>query len=436
MAQPIEIQRESDPISHDVVRRPKMPRRLRRSRAPATGWIAASSELAGFGALCCALVALREPWPGSWGETKVGTGTGDLLSWSVLIVLLVGCFAVGRAAMRTDQGRPGEARIPLVVAALNGLVFLILRAIQCVSFVRGWGGSHADRLEFAIMSLHGLHGLVTTGLSVWMLRGLRRAGFSDAPSLSRSSSRRLGRLAVLWRTAVMIAILVIAYGHGRVAGMNPWNMSLSGAVVLAFTSFGAVILMLLWQEDGLHLALVAGTLLVAGTGVSLLAARAMALAAANPIVLAQHASPNAPFRETAASARLRAEIGDLGDVESVLAAMIAPPQNAVKKPPATAAIQPDVLARARHTYEERCASCHGVEGKGDGLGAFAIKPPPRDYTDPEWQASVTDDELAKAITQGGAAVGKSYMMPASYDLRGSADLIEGLVALVRSFGEE
>lgn len=46
-------------------------------------------------------------------------------------------------------------------------------------------------------------------------------------------------------------------------------------------------------------------------------------------------------------------------------------------------------------------------------GAFAIKPKPRDYTDPEWQKTITDEELAKAIVKGGAAVSTAPPRPHS-----------------------
>ena len=91
------------------------------------------------------------------------------------------------------------------------------------------------------------------------------------------------------------------------------------------------------------------------------------------------------------------------------------------------------MKRAQVIYKERCASCHGDQGDGKGLGAFAIKPRPRDYTDVEWQKSVEDEELAQAIVRGGAAIGKSYMMPANRDLKAKPDIVNGLVVIIRSF---
>jgi mono/diheme cytochrome c family protein len=39
-------------------------------------------------------------------------------------------------------------------------------------------------------------------------------------------------------------------------------------------------------------------------------------------------------------------------------------------------------ARGQAIYKEKCASCHGEAGKGDGPGGAALNPRPRDLTDP------------------------------------------------------
>lgn len=95
-----------------------------------------------------------------------------------------------------------------------------------------------------------------------------------------------------------------------------------------------------------------------------------------------------------------------------------------------AAITPEV----RELFKTRCAVCHGESGKGDGPGAGALNPKPRDYTNKEWQAKVTDDDLRKVIHYGGAAVGKSPMMPASPDLEARPSDVNGLIAIIREFG--
>ena len=54
-------------------------------------------------------------------------------------------------------------------------------------------------------------------------------------------------------------------------------------------------------------------------------------------------------------------------------------------------------AAAATLWRLSCAGCHGVEGRGDGPsydGELA------DLSDPEWQASVSDEDIARVITLG------------------------------------
>ena len=89
---------------------------------------------------------------------------------------------------------------------------------------------------------------------------------------------------------------------------------------------------------------------------------------------------------------------------------------------------------AKEMYESRCSSCHGVSGKGDGPGAAALNPKPRNFADSAWNKSIKDDQLRKTIIYGGAAVGKSPIMPASPDLDAKPEVVDGLIKMVRSFG--
>jgi mono/diheme cytochrome c family protein len=90
---------------------------------------------------------------------------------------------------------------------------------------------------------------------------------------------------------------------------------------------------------------------------------------------------------------------------------------------------------AKEIFGSRCAACHGPTGHGDGPGAAALNPKPRNYHDKDWQAKVTDDEITKAITYGGAAIGKSPMMPANPDLDAKPEVVAALVHIVRDFGK-
>ncbi len=95
--------------------------------------------------------------------------------------------------------------------------------------------------------------------------------------------------------------------------------------------------------------------------------------------------------------------------------------------------QVSAAGEARSIFSARCALCHGATGRGDGRAAVSLQPPPRNYTDAAWQASVTDADLAKIIVIGGAALGKSSMMPAGPDLESKPQVVAELVKLIRSF---
>jgi len=67
---------------------------------------------------------------------------------------------------------------------------------------------------------------------------------------------------------------------------------------------------------------------------------------------------------------------------------------------------------AASQYQTVCSTCHGATGGGDGPGAVALDPKPANFTDPTFWADRPDEELLKAIREGGASVGKSPLMPA------------------------
>ena len=92
------------------------------------------------------------------------------------------------------------------------------------------------------------------------------------------------------------------------------------------------------------------------------------------------------------------------------------------------------LSEAQTLYTRFCATCHGADGTG--LGEVKLDPKPRDYTDPAWQTTVSDDDLKKIIVEGGAAVGKSATMPASSQLRDKPQVLSELVAIIRGFAKK
>lgn len=90
------------------------------------------------------------------------------------------------------------------------------------------------------------------------------------------------------------------------------------------------------------------------------------------------------------------------------------------------------LAVGEKLYKQRCVLCHGDAGAADGVGARRIQPEPQHLNDVIWQANVTDDEIAKAVLEGGAAVSRSPMMPANPDLKTKPADVKSLVAYVRT----
>jgi cytochrome c553 len=96
----------------------------------------------------------------------------------------------------------------------------------------------------------------------------------------------------------------------------------------------------------------------------------------------------------------------------------------------------DPAAQAEDMFGNVCAMCHGVSGAGDGPAAVNLNPKPRNYTDPAWQASVTDDQIRKTILEGGQAVGKSPMMPGQPQLKDQPEVLDNLVKMIRGFGKK
>lgn len=68
---------------------------------------------------------------------------------------------------------------------------------------------------------------------------------------------------------------------------------------------------------------------------------------------------------------------------------------------------PEVSERGKEVYEESCAHCHGVEGRGDGSAAKNLLPQPRDFTGGIYKIRSTaggelptDKDLFDIITKG------------------------------------
>ena len=110
----------------------------------------------------------------------------------------------------------------------------------------------------------------------------------------------------------------------------------------------------------------------------------------------------------------------------------AAPVPAPGPPPAAATAVSGAQREAELIFSTRCATCHGPTGTGDGPGSVALEPKPRNFHDPAWQASVSDEHLRRIIVGGGSAVDRSPLMPPNPDLVTKPEVVAALVAHVRS----
>jgi cytochrome c oxidase cbb3-type subunit 3 len=101
-------------------------------------------------------------------------------------------------------------------------------------------------------------------------------------------------------------------------------------------------------------------------------------------------------------------------------------------PPTTAGAGPSGNAAAgREVHSANCAKCHGAGGKGDGPAGKLLKTKPADWTDKNKMSQLSDADLFNVIKNGGAAVGKSKLMPA-WGGKLSDGQINDVIAFIRS----
>lgn len=93
------------------------------------------------------------------------------------------------------------------------------------------------------------------------------------------------------------------------------------------------------------------------------------------------------------------------------------------------------VAEADKVWQERCVTCHGPDGGGDGPGAAALEVKPRSFKDPTWQASADNERIKKVIVEGGAAVGLNAAMNPNPDLKDKAAVLDALVKKIRKLAQ-
>lgn len=67
--------------------------------------------------------------------------------------------------------------------------------------------------------------------------------------------------------------------------------------------------------------------------------------------------------------------------------------------------------KAEDNYKLYCVQCHGTAGTGKGINAPSLSVQPRNHTSAKDMGELTDDNVFKAVKEGGVAVGKSTSMP-------------------------
>jgi cytochrome c oxidase cbb3-type subunit III len=90
------------------------------------------------------------------------------------------------------------------------------------------------------------------------------------------------------------------------------------------------------------------------------------------------------------------------------------------------------LAAAKDNFKSYCSKCHGASGQGNGPDAATLNTKPRDFSDCDRMAKMSDDALFKVIKEGGASAGLSKDM-ASFQEGFDDPEIRDLVAYVRTF---
>lgn len=96
-------------------------------------------------------------------------------------------------------------------------------------------------------------------------------------------------------------------------------------------------------------------------------------------------------------------------------------------PPSPAAVE------AKKVWTDKCVTCHGAQGLGNGPGSMALDPKPRSFRDRQWQQQTDDARISTVIVEGGAAVGLSAGMAPNPELRDKPEVVAELVKLVRGF---
>lgn len=96
---------------------------------------------------------------------------------------------------------------------------------------------------------------------------------------------------------------------------------------------------------------------------------------------------------------------------------------------------PDAISNGADLYAANCATCHGLDGMGDGPAATALDPKPASLADSDMMADMTDGYVFWRISEGGAMEPFNSAMPA-WGSTFSEQEIWQLVSFLRTLPDE
>jgi len=106
----------------------------------------------------------------------------------------------------------------------------------------------------------------------------------------------------------------------------------------------------------------------------------------------------------------------------------------VPSSPPGLAMDPEFQEKGKRLFLDYCAHCHGNHGDGDGFNAEFLDKDPAELSSPEFLAKRTNDQLFRVISEGGAKVKKSHLMPV-FGHTLSEEEIWSLIAFIRQLGQ-
>jgi len=91
-------------------------------------------------------------------------------------------------------------------------------------------------------------------------------------------------------------------------------------------------------------------------------------------------------------------------------------------------------AEGMKLYGTYCSSCHGENGKGDGVASKSLPVKLADQTDGSIMNQLSDKFLFDIISNGGSSVGKSPMMP-GWGSQLNEKQVRDIIAYLRSIAD-